>query len=238
MTPSRLMATANRWYQTNLGKRFGRFVPVAVAALLATQLTLTLLLGVGHVTSGTSGVLAAMVGAAVSYVLSRWAWERKGRPDLLRETLPFWAVSVGAWIVLGLASHLGSAWALSMGLDRDAWQRVLFVDGVYFVANCATFASRFLIFHFVLFKDREPAAPHSLAEMPAPHHESGSHLDDQVNVPGLKKFAVSHAAVGVNGANGNGSVHLSSNGSADRSADGSPASGESKFGDTDSGARP
>src|SRR2546430_1115948 len=102
---SRLPVALRRRMQTTVGKRFVRFVGVAIAALAASQITLTLLLGVGHMSAGLSGILASIAGAAVSYVLSRWAWERKGRPHLLKETLPFWLVSVGAWIALGTVSH-------------------------------------------------------------------------------------------------------------------------------------
>jgi putative flippase GtrA len=157
----RIVASARRLYQTTLGKRFSRFVPVAGAALAVSQLTLILLTGVVGMSSGISGVVAAVAGALVSYVLSRWAWERKGRPHLLKETLPFWAVSVGAWIVLGAASHFASVWAKSMGLRH--WEQVAFVAAAYFVANCITFLSRFAIFHYVLFADRGSSVPPSAA---------------------------------------------------------------------------
>ena len=161
LPPSRIVTFAQRLYQTTLGKRFSRFVLVAAAALAASQLTLTLLLGVVGMSAGISGGVAAVAGALVSYVLSRWAWERKGRPHLLKETLPFWAVSVGAWIVLGLASHFSSVWANSMNLEH--WRRVAFVDGAYLVANCVTFVTRFAIFHYVLFADRGSSVPPSAA---------------------------------------------------------------------------
>src|SRR5947208_7623612 len=149
---SRIVAAVQSKLRTTVGKRFSRFVLVAIASLASSIIMLNLLLGVFHVSAGLSGVLGAITGAAVSYVLSRWAWERKGRPHLLKETLPFWLVSVGAWIVLGLASHFASVWANDMGLAH--WERVPFVDAAYFVANCLTFVSRFLIFHYVLFADR------------------------------------------------------------------------------------
>ena len=79
---------------------------------------LNLLLGVFHVSAGLSGVLGAITGAAVSYVLSRWAWERKGRPHLFKETLPFWLISLGAWFVLGATSHYASVWAVSRRSTR------------------------------------------------------------------------------------------------------------------------
>ncbi len=154
-------APLQRKLSTSVGKRFSRFVLVAVTSLVASEIALVVFLDVVHLTSGVSGVSAAIVGAAVSYVLSRWAWERKGRPQLLRETLPFWLVSVGAWIVLGLATHLGVALAKTMQVH--GFKKTIVVGGVYFLANCLTFAARFLIFHFLLFADRRVKVVDELA---------------------------------------------------------------------------
>ena|SRR5450755_3719761 len=157
-----LPAPVRRKLRGETGNRFVRFVPVSVAAVAASQITLAVLVGVTRLSAGTAAIIASMAGAAVSYVLSRWAWERKGKPNLLKETLPFWLVSVGAWIVLGVASHYASVWAVSMNLGH--WQRVAVVNGVYFVANCVTFVTRFAIFHYVLFADRgSKQAPPPLA---------------------------------------------------------------------------
>jgi len=160
-----LPAPLRRKLRGETGNRFVRFVPVSVAAVAASQITLAVLVGVTRLSAGAAAVIASMVGAAVSYVLSRWAWERKGRPNLLKETLPFWLVSVGAWIVLGAASHYASVWAVSMNMGH--WQRVAVVNGAYFVANCVTFVTRFAIFHYVLFADRgSKHAPTALAGGP------------------------------------------------------------------------
>ena len=93
-------------------------------------------------------------------MLSRWAWERKGRPNLLRETLPFWIVSVMCWVLLAMAAKLGVHLAASMQLTGA--KRIAVADGIYFAANCLTFVLRFVIFHYILFADarsqREPAS--------------------------------------------------------------------------------
>src|SRR5438477_7805432 len=143
----RIGAAVQSKLRTTVGKRFSRFVLVAVASLGSSLVTLSLLLGVFHLSGGLAGILSAIVGAAVSYVLSRWAWERKGRPHLLKETLPFWLVSVAVWIILGLATKLGVHWASS--LTRGSLQWHLVVNGTYFAANVLTFFARFLIFHYV-----------------------------------------------------------------------------------------
>ena len=159
LVKSRIGAALWRKARSNVGIRFTRFTLVAVASVAASQVALTLLLGPGHQTAGFSGGLAAVIGAGVSYVLSRWAWERKGRPNLLKETLPFWAVSVAVWILLALASKLGVHLAASMNLHGA--ERIAVADGTYFAANCVTFVLRFALFHYVHFADprsqREPA---------------------------------------------------------------------------------
>lgn len=145
-------APIERKLRTEAGKRFLRFVPVSLAAVITSQLVLAILTGPLNWGGFTSGVLASMVAAAVSYLLSRWAWERKGKPDLLRETLPFWAVSIACWIILGLTTHYANSWAKSMHIEH--WERHLVVNGAYLVMNCITFVCRFLIFHYALFADR------------------------------------------------------------------------------------
>src|SRR5579875_2055534 len=84
---------------TRTGRQFLRFVPVSAAALVTGQVSLAILL-IARVSPGVAGVAASMIAAAVSYVLSRWAWRRRGRPHVLKETVPFWCVSVGTWFVI------------------------------------------------------------------------------------------------------------------------------------------
>ncbi len=145
-------APLERKLRTEAGMRFLRFVPAAVAAVITSQVVLIILTGPFNLGGFTSGFLASMVAAAVSYVMSRWAWERKGKPDLLRETLPFWIVSVAVWVILGLTTHFANSWAHSMGLHHLA--RHLVVNGAYFAMNCVTFVCRFLIFHYFLFSNK------------------------------------------------------------------------------------
>jgi putative flippase GtrA len=163
--PSRISAAVRRRLHTTLGKRFSRFVVVAACAVVASQVTLTICLGPVGWTAGKSAIAAWVVGAAVSYVMSRWAWERKGKPDLLKETLPFWIVAIGTAVVLTLTTKWANEQAIDMGLSHA--QRVLFADAAYFVANCVTFLTRFLIFHYVLFRDRGSKVSELVSELPA-----------------------------------------------------------------------
>jgi putative flippase GtrA len=157
-----LPAPIARRLETEAGRRFARFILAALAALITSQVVLGLLTGPVNLEAGWAGVIAAMTAALVSYLLSRWAWERKGKPDLLRETLPFWAISLAVWGILGLTSHYAYAWAHSMHYTH--LMKHLVVQGAYFLMNCITFVARFLIFHYVLFAGRDRGAPGPVPE--------------------------------------------------------------------------
>jgi putative flippase GtrA len=178
---------------------------VAAGAVIASQITLAVCLGPIGWTAGRSALTAWLVGAAVSYVLSRWAWERKGRPNLLKETLPFWIVSVGTAIVLTVTTKWANQRALAMGLPDT--ERVMFAAAAYFVANCVTFLTRFLIFHYILFKDRGSKVSELVSELPAaerPGARSSSangfqSTGDRVVASEPEPFAAAGSAAGGNG---------------------------------------
>lgn len=185
LASSRIGAALIRKARSNVGVRFTRFTLVAVASVVASQVALSIFIGPAHMTAGISGGLAAIIGAAVSYVLSRWAWERKGKPQLLKETLPFWLVSIVAWIILGLAAKLGVA--LAEAMEVDGLKRVLVTDTTYFAANCLTFLGRFVIFHYFLFADsrsaRASAGPAGAPESTGNEEASISSCSDTTGAP-------------------------------------------------------
>jgi putative flippase GtrA len=144
-----------------VGVRFVRFVGVAVTSLATSEVTLALCDAAFHLGAIPAAVLSWFTGAVVSYLLSRWAWDRKGKPDLLRETLPFWIISVVVVVILTLSTKLGYAIATDHHLHGISHAAV--VGGIYFIANCITFLARFVIFHYVLFTDRHAATAASPA---------------------------------------------------------------------------
>jgi putative flippase GtrA len=142
--------------RSKVGVRFTRFVVVAAVSLTVTEIALTLCNGVFHMTSTPAALVSWFCGAVVSYVLSRWAWERKGKPDVLRETVPFWVISAVVIVILTLAVKFAYHSASWLGLTGV--KHVLWVDFIWLLANCFTFLLRFLIFHYVLFAERTTAA--------------------------------------------------------------------------------
>jgi putative flippase GtrA len=156
LAQNRLFAALWAKLRTKVGVRFTRFVGVAAASLATSEVALTLANGVFHLTATPAAIIAWFSGAVVSYVLSRWAWERKGKPDVLRETVPFWVISAMVVVILTLSTKFAYHAAAWLGLHGLA--HVLFVDLVYLIANFFTFVLRFLIFHYILFAEPTTAA--------------------------------------------------------------------------------
>ena len=162
LATSKLGDTLTQKARSKLGIRFGRFTVAAIAAFATTEVVLTICVGPLDLTATWASLISWFSGALVSYVLSRWAWKRKGRPSLLKETLPFWVVSAMVVAILTVATKFGYHAASWLGLTGA--ERVLFVDAVYGVANVGTFLLRFLFFHYVLFAASVVQDPPGAAE--------------------------------------------------------------------------
>ena len=149
LVTNRLGNTLASKARSKLGINFGRFAVAALASFVTTEVVLSICAGPLKLTATWATLIAWFSGAVVSYLLSRWAWKRKGRPSLLRETLPFWVVSAMVIVILTLATKFGyhsSAW-----LGLSGAERVLYIAMITGVANLGTFVLRFLFFHYVLF---------------------------------------------------------------------------------------
>lgn len=141
-----------RRFETSAGRHLLRFAPAAVLALAASQITYFVCVNLIHTTGRVSGFAGWVAGASVSYGVSRWAWERRGRPQLLKETLPFLLISLCVLSVLTEVSHLAYREGHAMGLHGAKFG--LFVQGIYISANVVTFVIRFLLFNYLVFAGR------------------------------------------------------------------------------------
>jgi hypothetical protein len=161
LATSKLGDTLAQKARSRLGIRFGRFTVAAIAAFATTEAVLTVCTA-AQLTATWASLIAWFSGALVSYVLARWAWKRKGRPNLLKETLPFWIVSAMVVVILTLATKF--AYHSASWMHLSGAERVLYVDAVYGVANLGTFLLRFLFFHYVLFAASVVQDPPGAAE--------------------------------------------------------------------------
>jgi putative flippase GtrA len=159
LVTNRLSETITRKARTTLGIRFGRFAIAALSAFATSEIVYVICAVPLKLSSTVATLVGWFSGVVVSYLLSRWAWERKGRPNVLKETVPFCIVSAIVIVVLELADkYLGYHPATWWHLHGS--ERALYLAAVYGVANLFTFLVRFLFLHYVLFarSPRPPAA--------------------------------------------------------------------------------
>jgi putative flippase GtrA len=150
-----LVRAVYRYGVRTVGRRFTRFAFGSALALAASEITLVACLA-AHAWPTISAAAGWFAGALVSYILSRWAWERRGRPHLLKETLPFWVIAGCTIVVLSVATSMAHHLALTLGLAPAA--RLAFDGAAYLAANTLTFLARFVILNYLLFADRHPSA--------------------------------------------------------------------------------
>jgi putative flippase GtrA len=94
--------------------------------------------------STLASVLAWLAGAIPNFWLNRnWAWGRSGRPDLVREVLPYVAIILAT---LGLAVlATGAADRALQDTSISAEGRTLVVGGTFLLVYVAVFVVRFLL---------------------------------------------------------------------------------------------
>lgn len=83
-------------YHTPTGKKMIRYTAVSVISTLVSFVVLTIVFGVLRLWTEVPSVLFANAVAGIcSYYLNRrWAWGKTGRSHIVKEVIPFWAISL------------------------------------------------------------------------------------------------------------------------------------------------
>ncbi|TLF72168.1 hypothetical protein FE391_17390 [Nonomuraea sp. KC401] len=135
-----------------LPRIFTRYTLGSVAAAVVSEVTLLVSYGQGLLGAQAAAVAAWALGAVTNYVLARrWAWQRRGRPRVLRELLPFWVTSVTGLLLTTWAT--GVAHDVGPRLFATDGARVLFVGAVFLGVYGVLFLAKFCFFHYFVFAD-------------------------------------------------------------------------------------
>lgn len=127
------------WY-----RRVARYAGGSVVATVCSEVTLVLLYGPAHVDPAWAAVLAWVAGAVPNYWLNRsWAWERRGRPSLRHEVLPYVAIIVVTLGLASLATTAVDAWLHHLGIGSDL--RVTLVAAAFLGVYVLVFGLRFFL---------------------------------------------------------------------------------------------
>lgn len=138
--------------RTPLGRKVSRYTAGSVIATAIGQGAFFVLFALG-VSGSVAALVGYLAGFVPNYLLNRlWAWQRRDRPSLRREVLPYVAVIVvsaaaSAWLT-GLAERV----VASFGVSRPV--EVGLVTVAFWGITIALFVVKFLVFDRYLFGDR------------------------------------------------------------------------------------
>ena len=132
--------------ETPEAKQLIRYAMVSVVSTVVSFATLALVFGVFHFWGEIgSTVFANAVATVPSYYLNRgWVWGKNGRSHLMKEIVPFWAMS-GIGIVVSI---FGAAIARHLGIEHHLGHLQQTV--VVLFANVMSFAI-FWVLKFLVF---------------------------------------------------------------------------------------
>lgn len=141
-------------------RRLSRYAAVSAISTSVTLSLLGVLVYTKALSPGWANVVATAVGTVPSFELNRrWVWAKKTKRSLMKEVVPFCALSFTGLGLSTLAVKLAAGWAAGAGLTSGA------VALVSQAANLLTFGSlwvvQYLLLDRVLFAQRadRPASP-------------------------------------------------------------------------------
>ena len=138
------------------GARWGTFLRYAAGSVVAAGCSEIVLIG-SYALLGlgpqAAAALAWLAGAVPNYVLNRrWAWKRRGEAAFLRETLPYWAITLGTALLAIVATSAADGWVRHVVTDRG--ERSFLLGAVYLAAYGFVFVAKFALFDRWVFAAR------------------------------------------------------------------------------------
>ncbi|MPZ87263.1 MAG: hypothetical protein GEU81_04140 [Nitriliruptorales bacterium] len=136
-----------------LRRKLSRYTAGSVIAGLCSEVGFLLVYGTALADTRVASVVGFLAGAIPNYLLNRsWTWGRRGRPDVLREVVPYVAVV--------LASVVAAA-AVTSFVDRHVGElttsrplQVALVTLAFGATYGLLFVGKFVVFDRLLFADR------------------------------------------------------------------------------------
>jgi putative flippase GtrA len=147
--------------------KLSRYAGSSVVATVCSEATLVLLYGPAGVDPGLATVLAWLAGALPNYWLNRrWAWQRRGRPSVRHELLPYTAIILLTLALATLATKGADAWLQHADVRSDV--RVALVAATFLGVYVVMFVLRFFLLDRLFTRVAERLDHHD-------HHHDGQH---------------------------------------------------------------
>jgi putative flippase GtrA len=148
--PGFVPAPFRRFYATEHGRKLTRYLMVSVVAVPVGEAAIAIGLVAG-MSAGWAAVFGNSCGAIPSYYLNRtWVWGKSGRSHLLKEVVPFWAISLASIAFAGWFGSLAGTYARHHHITGSS--RGLLLLAANLVAFAILWVIKYVIFNQVLFR--------------------------------------------------------------------------------------
>ena len=139
-----------------------RYSLASVISTIISQAVLAASFGLGHIPARTANIVACIVATGPSYYLNRsWAWGRRGRSNLWREIVPFWALALLGLAFSTWAADLASSLAQRSQLSHAA--TALVINLAALTAFGTLWVSKFALLNVFVFSEAPKSSSHEQA---------------------------------------------------------------------------
>jgi len=105
-----------------------------------------------------ASLLAFVAGAVPNYLMNRyWAWQRRGRPDRMREVLPYAVIVVATALTAILVTTAADHWVRDHVAAHSV--QVILVGAAFLATYGTMFVLKFVLFDRFIFVDRAARTP-------------------------------------------------------------------------------
>jgi putative flippase GtrA len=136
-------------------RRLSTYTAGSVIAAGCSELALVVCYGLLDLAPAVSSTVAWLAGAIPNYWLNRsWTWQRKGRPSLTREVLPYVAIILVTLVLAALVTRGVDSWL--RGADVSGTARTVAVAAAFLGVYVIMFAVRYVLLDRLFRSEERP----------------------------------------------------------------------------------
>jgi putative flippase GtrA len=136
---------------------WGRYTGASVIAGVISEAVFVVAYWFGAVPLVAS-LLAFVAGSVPNYLMNRyWAWQRRGRPDRMREILPYAMIIVVTALTAILVTTAADRWVRDHVTAHPV--QVILVSAAFLATYGTMFILKFVLFDRFIFVDRAARTP-------------------------------------------------------------------------------
>src|SRR6188472_1766502 len=125
-------------------RRLSTYTAGSIVAAACSEVALVTCYGFLGLAPAASSTIAWLAGAVPNYWLNRsWTWQRRGRPSLTREVLPYVAIILVTLVLAAVVTRGVDTWLRDAGASGST--RTLVVAVAFLGVYVAMFALRYLL---------------------------------------------------------------------------------------------